>query len=88
MWLCPFITFVCPKNFSDVMQCRMSSYNVGILHLMAPMDFWQNSTPFLVRQLSVRQKLVIYSMHSAPHSALLQFFLICGSRIFLPKICW
>ena len=25
----------------------MSSYNVAVLHLMAPMDFWQNSTPFL-----------------------------------------
>ena len=32
-------------------------YDVAILHLMAPMDFWRNSTPFFgVANPSVRQK--------------------------------
>ena len=32
---------------------------MSILHLTAPIDFWQNSTSFLVRQQSVQQKLTV-----------------------------
>ena len=31
---------------TDIAQHRISSYDVATLHLMAPMDFWRNSTPF------------------------------------------
>ena len=31
---------------TDIAQRRTSSYDVATLHLMAPMDFWRNSTPF------------------------------------------
>ena len=34
------------KNLGDVVLRRTSSYGVARLHLITPMDFWWNSTPF------------------------------------------
>ena len=43
----------------DIARRRQSSYDVAKLHLTTTMDFWQNSTRFLVWQLSLGQKLAI-----------------------------
>ena len=43
IWLCSFISFVsfvCPKKLSNVVSCCM-------IELMVPIDFWQDSTPFI-----------------------------------------
>ena len=36
------------KTLGDVLRRLTSSYNVARLHLITPMDFWQNVYPFLV----------------------------------------
>ena len=43
----------------DIARRRQSLYDVAKLHLTTTMDFWQNSTRFLVWQLSLGQKLAI-----------------------------
>ena len=56
---------------------HMSSYNVARLHLMAPMDFRQNSTPFfLVQQLCVLHKLAILEKDNVNIGRVIIIFLI------------
>ena len=73
------------KSLWNITECHTLSYNIIRLHLMAPMDFWWNSTPFLVQHLSVWNKLGILednlknadepaaSTHSAPLSSVRPF---------------
>ena len=51
-----FFVRACSKKLSNISQRHMSSYDIDRLHQM---DFWWNSDPNLVRQLSVIQKLAI-----------------------------
>ena len=51
--------FIPHYKVSDIVRRRQTPYDVARLCLMAPMDIWQNSTPFLRQQPSVRQKLTI-----------------------------
>jgi len=46
------------SNGTDIAQRRTSSYDVATLHLMAPMDFWRNSTPFFGAAVLCATKIV------------------------------
>ena len=53
----PNTSFWFVEGVTDVTQNHRKLCDVAFLHLMAPMDYWQNSTQVLVKQFSVRQKL-------------------------------
>ena len=44
--LCPLPFVCCENKLSNTALHRNSSYDLARLHLVAPMDFWRNSTPF------------------------------------------
>ena len=56
---CPPSCLSVPFSFIDVARRHQWLYVKARLHLTAPMDFWGNSTPFLMWQLSVQQRLAI-----------------------------
>ena len=55
--------------------------SISVLHLTASKDFWQYSTHFLVRQLSVQQKLAILEDDQAEHFPPSSCFYIKSKRI-------
>ena len=59
-----------------VVRRREPSYDVATLHMMAQMDFWQNSTLFLVPQSSVLQNSAIFEYDQADHFQPSSCFLI------------
>ena len=44
--LCPLPYVCCENKLSNIALRHNSSYDLARLHLVVPMDFWRNSTPF------------------------------------------
>ena len=94
--VCFVFPMMCPKKLKDVQQRCTSSHDIGRLHLMGPMYFWRNSTPFFGEAALYTTKLAILednikiidetpdSARSAPHSAMRPFFVVVENCINLP----